>query len=170
MQGLSSLRKDTYTRCQSARMASKVAHKHSKLEIDCRSEWRSYVRVSLATITVPPFSKNVLVSRSCTRKAAQCRAFSKLFASAGDLALRTSTESFRADTEIEWDFYRLMSVIVHFGRDNSGHWVIFRRSPHKESWLRISDASVTTVSWKTVAEHRQSVCQLIYEKVLLKDL
>jgi hypothetical protein len=58
--------------------------------------------------------------------------------------------------------YRLMSIVEHRGNAHGGHYVSYRRD-HSGEWFRISDATVTPISWPQVR-----TCQaymLFYEAI-----
>ena len=62
------------------------------------------------------------------------------------------------------NWYKLISVILHFGDAYNGHFTVFRRSPgYPEKWVYISDQDVKFVSKETVMN--SFAYMLFYEKM-----
>jgi len=67
------------------------------------------------------------------------------------------------------NWYKLISVILHFGDAYNGHFTVFRRSPgNPERWVYISDQEVKYVSKETVMN--SYAYMLFYEKLDLHTL
>lgn len=67
------------------------------------------------------------------------------------------------------NWYKLISVILHFGDAYNGHFTVFRRSPRNpERWVYLSDQEVKYVSTETVMN--SYAYMLFYEKLDLHTL
>lgn len=78
---------------------------------------------------------------------------------------------------ITGSFYRLSSVVEHYGKSGSGHYVVYRRVPsesfggssndtpetEQSRWFYVSDHEVLNVSIETVFEAEASL--LFYERI-----
>lgn len=66
-------------------------------------------------------------------------------------------------------FYRLVSVVEHFGRAGGGHYTVYRSvrsetEDHDPQWFCISDSSVKSVSEEDILAAEASL--LFYERIV----
>lgn len=59
--------------------------------------------------------------------------------------------------------YQLLSIIQHLGSSFEGHYITYRRI-EDDKWAKISDASVSYCTWKSLQESAQ-VYILLYEQI-----